>query len=83
MVFSHSFEKKAQLTALMEANMSGKLNPSAEVGRGSARQLPRLYRGGKGVLQGEMTGLRVVGGRAVCTGVPAVTERVCDCHCAL
>ena len=63
--------------------MSGELNPSAEVGRGSARQFSRLYRGGKGVLQGEMmTGLRVVGGRAVCTGVPAVTECVCDCHCA-
>lgn len=75
MVFSHSFEKKAQLTALMEANMSGELNPSAEVGRGSARQLLRLYWGGKGALQGEMmTGLRVMGGRATCIGLPAVTE---------
>ena len=64
MVIAHSFEKKAPLTVLMEANMSGELKPSAEVGMGRARQLLRLSWGRTGVLQGEMTrGHRVVGGQ--------------------
>lgn len=64
MVISRSFEKKAPLTVLMEANMSGELKPSAEVDRGHARQLLRLYWGRRGILQGEMMrGHQVVEGQ--------------------